>query len=204
MSKTTDLSQLDLNSTYTYADYLSWQFDGAIELIKGKIMAMSPAPSSEHQCIVTNLGGVLYNFFYKKPCKLFYAPFDVRLYDRKKSIVANIDIYSVVQPDLCVICDKTKIDSKGCLGSPDWVIEILSRGNSKKEMQLKYQLYQESGVKEYWLVYPGEKAVHQFVLDEDTEKYQLLAMYSGEDIATPQLFPDCQIDLSEVFEDDSE
>ena len=204
MTKTTDFSQLDLNSTYTYADYLSWQFDGAIELIKGKIMAMSPAPSSEHQCIVTNLGGVLYNFFYKKPCKLFYAPFDVRLYDRKKSIVANIDIYSVVQPDLCVICDKTKIDSKGCLGSPDWVIEILSRGNSKKEMQLKYQLYQESGVKEYWLVYPGEKAVHQFVLDEDTEKYQLLAMYSGEDIATPQLFPDCQIDLSEVFEDDTE
>ncbi|MEI6267508.1 MAG: Uma2 family endonuclease [Methylococcaceae bacterium] len=204
MTKTTDLSQLDLNSTYTYADYLSWQFDDAIELIKGKIMAMSPAPSSEHQSIVTNLGGVLYNFFYKKPCKLFYAPFDVRLYDRKKSIVANIDIYSVVQPDLCVICDKTKIDSKGCLGSPDWVIEILSRGNSKKEMQLKYQLYQESGVKEYWLVYPGEKAVHQFVLDDQTEKYQLLAMYSGEDIATPQLFPDCQIDLREVFEDDSE
>ncbi len=204
MTKTTDLSQLDLNSTYTYADYLSWQFDDAIELIKGKIMAMSPAPSSEHQSIVTNLGGVLYNFFYKKPCKLFYAPFDVRLYDRKKSIVANIDIYSVVQPDLCVICDKTKIDSKGCLGSPDWVIEILSRGNSKKEMQLKYQLYQESGIKEYWLVYPGEKAVHQFVLDDQTEKYQLLAMYSGEDIATPQLFPDCQIDLREVFEDDSE
>ena len=204
MTKTTDLSQLDLNSTYTYADYLSWQFDDAIELIKGKIMAMSPAPSSEHQSIVTNLGGVLYNFFYKKPCKLFYAPFDVRLYDPKKSIVANIDIYSVVQPDLCVICDKTKIDSKGCLGSPDWVIEILSRGNSKKEMQLKYQLYQESGVKEYWLVYPGEKAVHQFVLDDQTEKYQLLAMYSGEDIATPQLFPDCQIDLREVFEDDSE
>lgn len=202
MTKTTDLSQLDLNGIYTYADYLSWQFDDAIELIKGKIMAMSPAPSSEHQSIVTNLGGVMYNYFYKKPCKLFYAPFDVRLYDRKKSIIANKDIFSVVQPDLCVICDKTKIDSKGCLGSPDWVIEILSRGNSKKEMQLKYQLYQESGVKEYWLVYPGEKAVHQFVLDEDTEKYQLIAMYSDEDIATPQLFPDCQIDLREVFEDE--
>jgi Uma2 family endonuclease len=202
MTKTTDLSQLDLNGIYTYADYLSWQFDDTIELIKGKIMAMSPALSSEHQSIVTNLGGVMYNYFYKKPCKLFYAPFDVRLYDREKSIIANKDIFSVVQPDLCVICDKTKIDSKGCLGSPDWVIEILSRGNSKKEMQLKYQLYQESGVKEYWLVYPGEKAVHQFVLDEDTEKYQLLAMYSGEDTATPQLFPDCQIDLREVFEDE--
>ena len=201
---TTDLTQLDLNGTYTYADYLTWQFDGAIELIKGKIMEMSPAPSSEHQGIVTNLGGTLYNFFRKKPCKLFYAPFDVRLYNHKKSIVANRDIYSVVQPDLCIICDKTKIDIKGCLGSPDWIIEILSRGNSKREMQLKYELYQESGVREYWLVYPGEKAVHQFVLDEQSEKYQLLNMYSGEDTATPQLFPDCQIDLREVFEDDNE
>jgi len=118
--------------------------------------------------------------------------------------VIRPDQDTVVQPDLCVICDKTKIDSKGCLGSPDWVIEILSRGNSKKEMQLKYQLYQESGVKEYWLVYPGEKAVHQFVLNEETEKYQLLNMYSGEDIAAPQLLPDCQIDLREVFENDSE
>ncbi len=204
MTKTTHLSQLDLNGTYTYADYLTWQFDDAIELIKGKIMAMSPAPSSEHQSIVTNLGGVLYNFFHKKPCKLFYAPFDVRLYDRKKSIVANQDIYSVVQPDLCIICDKTKIDSKGCLGSPDWIIEILSAGNSKKEMQLKYQLYQECGVKEYWLVYPYEKAVHQFVLNQETDKYQLLNMYAGEDTAIPQLFSDCRIDLREVFEDDNE
>ncbi len=204
MTKTTDLSQLDLNSTYTYADYLSWQFDDAIELIKGKIMAMSPAPSSEHQSISWRISGALFIFFKNKQYHAFAAPFDVRLYDRKKSIVANIDIYSVVQPDLCVICDKTKIDSKGCLGSPDWIIEILSRGNSKKEMQLKYQLYQESGIKEYWLVYPGEKAVHQFVLNEETEKYQLLNMYSGEDIAAPQLFPDCQIDLREVFEDDSE
>ena len=204
MTKTTDLSQLDLNGTYTYADYLSWQFDGAVELIKGKIMAMSPAPSSEHQGISWRLSGALFVYFKNKPCRAYAAPFDVRLYDRKKSIVANQDIYSVVQPDLCVICDTTKIDIKGCLGSPDWIIEILSRGNSKKEMQLKYELYQESGVKEYWLVYPYEKAVHQFVLDEQTEKYQLLAMYAGEDTATPQLFPDCRIDLREVFEDDGE
>ncbi|MEI8210028.1 MAG: Uma2 family endonuclease [Methylococcales bacterium] len=201
MSKTTDLSQLDLKGTYTYADYLSWQFDDAVELIKGKIMAMSPAPSSEHQSISWRLSGALFIFFKSKECRAFAAPFDVRLVDRKKSIIANKDIYSVVQPDLCVICDKTKIDTKGCLGAPDWIIEILSQGNSKKEMQIKYQLYQEIGVKEYWLVYPGEKAVHQFVLDEHTEKYQLQYMYSGEDIATPHLFPDCQIDLNEVFED---
>ena len=113
MSKTTDLSQLDLNGIYTYADYLSCQFDDAIELIKGKIMAMSPAPSSEHQSISWRLSGALFIFFKNKECCAFAAPFDVRLVDRKKSIIANKDIYSVVQPDLCVICDKTKIDTKG-------------------------------------------------------------------------------------------
>jgi Uma2 family endonuclease len=125
----------------------------------------------------------------------------VRLFDRHKSLIANREIFSVVQPDISVICDKTKIDSQGCLGAPDWVIEILSKGNSKKEMQLKYQLYQESGVKEYWLIYPYEKAVHQFVLDDNSEKYQLLNMYCGEDIATPHLFPNLQINLNEIFED---
>jgi len=204
MPKATELSQLDLNATYSYADYLTWQFDDAIELIKGKILAMSPAPGSEHQGISWRLSGSLFNFFKNKPCRVYAAPFDVRLFDLKKSTVANQDIYSVVQPDLSVICDKTKIDAKGCLGAPDWIIEILSRGNSKTDMQLKYRLYQECGVKEYWLVYPYEKAVHQFILDEQTEKYQLLNMYSGEDTAVPSLFPDCRIDLRDIFEDDNE
>lgn len=202
MSKITQLSQLDLNGTYSYADYLTWQFDETVELIKGKIMLMSPAPNVKHQSVVTNLGGKLYNFFHKKPCRLFYAPFDVRLYDCKKSIVANREIYTVVQPDLCVICDKDKIDVQGCLGAPDWIIEILSPGNSKKEMQIKYALYQESGVKEYWLVYPYEQAVYQFVLDDASEQYRLFAMHSGVDKATPALFSDLEIDLQEVFADE--
>ena len=201
MAQTTDFSQLDLNATYSYADYLTWQFDDAVEIIKGKIMAMSPAPSAEHQGISWRFSGCLFNFLKDKPCRAFTAPFDVRLFDRHKSLIANREIFSVVQPDISVICDKTKIDSQGCLGAPDWVIEILSKGNSKKEMQLKYQLYQESGVKEYWLIYPYEKAVHQFVLDDNSEKYQLLNMYCGEDIATPHLFPNLQINLNEIFED---
>jgi len=160
---------------------------------------MSPAPNVKHQSIVTNLGGKLYNYFNKKPCKLFFAPFDVRLYDKNKSLVANQEIHTVIQPDLCVICNTGQLTEQGCLGAPDWIIEILSKGNSKKEMQTKYALYQESGVKEYWLVYPYEQAVHQFVLDEQTQKYQLIAMFSNEDMASPQLFPDLQIDLNEVF-----
>jgi len=204
MAKITHLSQLDANGVYSYADYLTWQFEETVELIKGKIMAMSPAPNAEHQRISWQLSGFLFNFFNYKDCRAYAAPFDVRLYDRKKSLVANREIYSVVQPDLCVICDKSKIDVKGCLGAPDWIIEILSRGNSQKDLQLKYALYQESGVKEYWLVFPYEQAVHQFVLDEQSEKYQLLNMYANADIAVPALFPNCRIDLSEVFENEDE
>ncbi|MEI6542977.1 MAG: Uma2 family endonuclease [Methylococcales bacterium] len=199
MSPINKLSQLDLNETYSYADYLTWQFEETVELIKGKIQIMSPAPNVRHQSIVTELGGHLYSFFRKKPCKLFYAPLDVRLYNKRKSILTNKEIFTVVQPDLCVICNPEQLDVQGCNGAPDWIIEILSAGNSKRETQEKFTLYQESGVKEYWIVYPYEQSVHQFVLNEQTEKYELITMYSGEDKASPALFPDLLIDLAEVF-----
>ncbi|MCX7095437.1 MAG: Uma2 family endonuclease [Methylobacter sp.] len=199
MAKITQLSQLDLNGTYTYADYLTWQFDEALELIKGKIMLMSPAPNVNHQRISIRLGAILYNFLKQKSCQPFAAPFDVRLYDKNKSRVANQDIYTVVQPDLCVICDSNKLDAQGCLGSPDWIIEILSKGNSKKEMQIKYELYQENGVMEYWLVYPVEQSVYQFILDATTQQYKLFKMYPGIGKASSYLFPDLEIDLQEVF-----
>ena len=199
MSTITQLSQLDLNGHYSYADYLEWRLNETVELIKGKISLMSPAPSLDHQRVSWQLTGQLFEYFRKKPCRAFAAPFDVRLYDRRKSAIANQDIYTVVQPDLCVICDAEKLDPRGCLGAPDWIIEILSKGNSKKEMQTKFELYRESGVKEYWIVYPFEQAVHQFLLDEEQDQYRLLNMFSGEDSASPYLFPDCVIDLQEVF-----
>lgn len=199
MTTITQLSQLDLNGTYNYADYLNWQFEETLELIKGKIMLMSPAPNVNHQRVSGRLHGNMYPYFRHKPCQLFAAPFDVRLYNHQKSALANKEIYSVVQPDLCVICDENKLDIQGCLGAPDWIIEILSKGNTKREMRIKYELYQESGVKEYWLVYPYEQAVYQFVLSDESEKYQLFKMNCGDDIASPFLFPDFEIDLTEVF-----
>jgi Uma2 family endonuclease len=198
MATITSLSQLDLDGTYSYADYLTWHLEESVELIQGKIMAMSPAPSRKHQTVITNLGGRLFQFFHKKPCRLFYAPFDVKLYDRRKSLLQDREVFSVVQPDLCVICDKDKLTEQGCDGAPDWIIEILSPGNSQKELRLKYQLYQESGVTEYWIVHPYEQTLYQFVLDPH-EKYQLHAMHPGDEIATPYLFPDLQIDLNDVF-----
>lgn len=176
---------------------------------------MSSTPSVAHQSISLHLTGILYQFFQYKDCRFFVAPFDVRLYDKNQSELANHDcmaaggramsgavaedIYSVVQPDLCVISDSNKLDPQGCLGAPDWIIEILSEGSSKKEMQIKYELYQENGVLEYWLVYPFEQAVYQFILDATTQKYRLFKMYSGVDKANSYLFPDLEIDLQEVF-----
>lgn len=199
MSKITQLSQLDVNATYSYADYLTWRLKESVELVRGKILLMSPAPNLTHQSISRNLLLDIGNYLRGKSCKVFDAPFDVRLYESEKSLKANQDIYTVVQPDLCVICDREKLDTRGCLGAPDWIIEILSQGNAKREMQIKYDLYLKSGVKEYWLVYPYEQAVYAFVLSDNQADYRLFKMYAGDDTATPYLFPDLVIDLQQVF-----
>lgn len=199
MTAITNLSQLDLDKIYSYEDYLTWQFDDMVELIKGKIMKMSPAPNVRHQTIETNLSRMLVNYFYRKKCRLFYAPFDVRLYDRKKSILLNKEVFTVVQPDLCVVCNPEFLDKKGCNGAPDWIIEILSKGNSKREMQTKYALYQEAGVREYWVIFPENKMIEQFVLDEN-DVYQLKGIYTEDGLITPFLFPELDVDLVDVFE----
>lgn len=198
MANITELSQLDLNQTYSYADYLTWRLRDAVELIKGKIMLMSPAPNVSHQRIERNLIIDIGTHLKNKRCQVFPAPFDVRLYDRKKSILKNQEIFTVVQPDLCVICNPELLDKQGCNGAPDWIIEILSKGTAKRDTQIKYQLYQESGVREYWQVFPEAQAVYQFVLD-DNGQYQLKNMYAEDDKAVPSLFPDLAIDLAELF-----
>jgi Uma2 family endonuclease len=201
MIKITQLSQLDLSASYTYADYMTWQLSDAVELIKGKIQLMAPAPNVKHQRISIFLSSRLFNYFENKVCNVFSAPFDVRLYDRARSLLANKEITTVVQPDVCVICDNSKLDEQGCNGAPDWIIEILSKGNSKKEVKIKHGLYAESGVKEYWLVYPYEEVIQQFVLNDDTRQYQLANSYAGDDVARPHLFPDLAISLEDVFKE---
>jgi len=199
MLKITQLSQLDRDKTYSYADYLTWQFDEMVELIKGKISLMSPAPNLKHQDASMSLSRSLSNFFHHKKCRVYAAPFDVRLYDRKKSSLANEEIHTLVQPDLCVICNLDLLDRKGCNGAPDWIIEIVSKGSARKDLKEKYALYQESGVTEYWLVFPSEQTIQQFILDEN-RCYQLKAIFTCGDIASPYLFPELKIDLNDVFE----
>jgi len=190
----TDINQLDLEKRYTYADYLTWQFDEMVELIKGKVFRMSPAPSNRHQEISINLAGEIKHFLKNNLCKLRTAPFDVRF-------VKNIDdkeITTVTQPDLCVICDKSKLDEKGCLGAPDFIIEILSPASSSKDVHEKYDLYEEFGVKEYWIVEPAIGMVDIFLLKD--EKYYLKGKYTKGDIITVQTLPGLEIDLNEIFE----
>jgi Uma2 family endonuclease len=121
----TDISQLDPNGTYTYADYLKWRFEQSVELIKGKLYDMSPAPRSKHQRIAMRLSGELYTTFREGACEVFPAPFDVRLPNPEYEPGFNNKIHTVVQPDICVICDPAKIDEFGCIGPPDWVIGLL-------------------------------------------------------------------------------
>jgi Uma2 family endonuclease len=100
----------DLNLSYTYADYLKWDLPEMVELIRGKIYKMSPAPSSGHQRVSGNLFVAISLFLKKKKCEVFAAPFDVRLPGKKDKSDKGIE--SVVQPDICVVCDSTKIDDE--------------------------------------------------------------------------------------------
>lgn len=196
----TSLSELDLTKQYSYAEYLSWQFSERIELLKGYIKRMA-APNPFHQEVSMELGTYFKNYLDSKGklCKIFVAPFDVRLYNYAKSAVADKDIYTVVQPDLCVICDKSKIDKRGCLGSPDLIIEILSESNIQTDLKDKYALYQENGVGEYWIVFPIEKMIQKFLLVDG--KYQIAGFYMENESISPALFPDLAIDLQKVFEE---
>ena len=192
----TNFDELDLEKKYSYADYLTWMFQEKLELIKGRIFKMSPAPSRYHQQVSMELTGILWNAFKKHSCNLYAAPFDVRLLDKKKSTNDN-EIFTVVQPDLCVICDEKKLDDRGCLGAPDLVIEILSPGNSNKEMKYKFDLYQEAGVQEYWIVNPENKTLFIYILKE--EKFIGMHPLIEEDTIQSHLFPELDFKLEEIF-----
>lgn len=192
MNEITSLSQLDPNGSYTYADYLKWKFKEKVELIKGKIMEMSPAPTRFHQRISMKLTSNFLNFFDNHKCQLYAAPFDVRFPDE------NGKIKTVVQPDLCVICDENKLDDRGCIGAPDLVVEILSKGNTKREMKDKYEIYQEQGVKEYWIVSPETRTIQIFVLENG--KYIGIQPVAEDEMATSVVFSALSFSTEKLYD----
>lgn len=192
----TNINQLDLNKVYTYTDYLLWKFSEKIELLKGRILKMSPAPSRKHQEILRIINRRFDAYFYQQQCNMYFAPFDVRLPKKGET-----EIHTVVQPDLCVVCDESKLDERGCLGAPDLIVEILSPGNSKKEMKDKFEIYQEAGVREYWLVYPLDEMVLINVLEDGGYHTQNPIV---DDWVTSRIFPELKIHTDEIFEQKKE
>jgi len=193
-----DSLNLDLNKRYSYADYLTWLDDKRRELYDGFIKLMTPAPSMKHQDISFQLAGIFRNYLFGKKCKGFTAPSDVRFTNGKNK--ADETIKTVVQPDIYIVCDLSKLDERGCLGAPDLIIEIVSKGSLKRDVKDKFKIYQEHGVKEYWIVNPNEQYVNVFVLDE-LGKYQIAGMYADDDKIPVNIFNgDLQVDLTEVFE----
>ena len=188
----------DLSGSYTYSDYLTWSWEEMTELIKGKIFKMSPAPSTTHQKVSGNLHGVIWHYLRGKKCQVFNAPFDVRLPSIPKRI-SDKDINTVVQPDLCVVCDPAKIDDRGCLGAPDWIIEILSPNTSTKDLNEKFEVYEEAGVSEYWVVHPQEQTVLIYVLDQNSKYKGSLKPYTRNDHLSSITLPGLTIHLEDVF-----
>jgi len=159
----TRLDQLNEDSfEYSYSDYMKWRFQERVEIIMGKIFPMS-APTTLHQHIIGELFFTMYAFFKHTSCNVILSPIDVRLPVGKQGKTFK----TVMQPDLCVICDKSKIVAQGIIGAPDLVVEILSPSNRQIEMHEKFEAYQASLVREYWIIHPGEQWMLQYVLNEN-------------------------------------
>jgi len=205
----TSLDQLDLHKKYSYADYLTWNLRERVELLRGYIRKMTPAPSDEHQRISSFLHGTIWYHLRQKECEVRHAPYDVRLIipsdtplssRRRKSATALSDeeIETVVQPDILVVCDHAKIDDRGCLGAPDLIIEILSRGNNKEDTEEKFTIYESAGVPEYWIVHPFEQTITVYRPDS-SGRYAGSRPFAPGSQLTSEILKELEIPVAEVF-----
>ncbi|NOS93010.1 MAG: Uma2 family endonuclease [Cyclobacteriaceae bacterium] len=188
----------DYAGSYTYADYMKWTVPDMMELIRGKIYKMSPAPRTIHQQVAGILHVKIGHYLIKKKCQVFMAPFDVRLPVSPKK-KADKDITTVVQPDICVVCNPSKIDEHGCLGAPDWIIEVLSPRTSAKDLSIKFEVYEEAGVREYWVIHPTEQTLMIYTLNENGKYEGMLKPYIRTDQVSSIILPDLKINLEEIF-----
>lgn len=187
---------------WTYVDYLTWDdgqrwelIDGEAYLLQGAV-GLAPAPNRFHQRLSTKLLRQIDAYLKDKPCELYHAPFDVRLSDQAQT--SDNYIETVVQPDIVVVCDKSRLDDRGCNGAPDLVVEITSPSTAKMDLTIKFDLYEKHGVKEYWIVHPVEKTVMVFKLQADG-RYGAPDRYADEGNVAVPLLGDLVVDLAEVF-----
>lgn len=188
---------LNPNRRYTYADYMTWWDDKRRELIDGFIQVMSPAASLSHARISGRIYHAVYNYIalHGGQCEVFTAPFDVRL--PKNGEKEDNEIHTVVQPDICLVCDPSKLDEHGCIGAPDMIVEVLSPSTRKHDLNDKYRLYETSGVKEYWVAEP-KSDVTVFLLQEDGA-YAKGIVYTGKVKIPVHSLPGLEIDMEKLF-----
>lgn len=179
---------------YSYADLLEWDDAVRYELYFGVPVALA-SPSSIHQDISGEIYFQLKRYLRGKKCRVYYAPIDVRLFEKEGDSPEDVDF--VLQPDLLVVCDERKIDRRGVHGEPDLVIEILSSGTARYDKLIKFNLYQSAGVKEYWIVDPVTRSVCVYVLKDGS--YQAGTLYSGNSHVPVGVLENLEIDLSTVF-----
>ena len=179
---------------YTLSDALKWDEQGHIELLEGTPIMMAP-PSRAHQEISGALFAQLHNYLDGKKCRVYAAPFAVRLFERPGDRPENVD--TLVEPDLSVVCDPDKLDDIGCKGAPDLIIEVLSPSTQRHDRLTKYNLYERAGVPEYWIVSPEERTVQVSTLVDG--RYRVQELYTAEAVAKVNTLSGCFIELSKVF-----
>ena len=182
---------------YSYADYLTWPMDLVVELIQGRLFKKAAAaPNRIHQRVSLKLSVKLYQFLEGKTCQVYEAPFDVRF---PKDSKEDHRIFDVVQPDICVVCDPSILDQRGCIGSPDLIVEILSPGNSKLELKQKFDLYESLEVKEYWIIQPEHQTMTIYTWVNGT--YLPSRLFTTGDVIESQVVKGFKLDLEEFFSD---
>lgn len=179
---------------YTYADYLTWPDDERWEIIDG-VPYMQSAPLWQHQSISGEIYRQISNYLTNKPCRVFAAPFDLCLVDYNES---DDEVTKVVQPDLVVVCDESKLRKTGYFGVPTLIIEISSASTTRRDRVLKFNMYEKAGVQEYWIVEPDGKYINVFTLQEN-KRYGRPETFTDENKLQVTNFPGLTIDLSTVF-----
>lgn len=188
------LTHLDLTRSYTYADYQKWKLE-LVELIKGKPLRSLGGPDRRQQDLVNNILAALLPFLRGRTGRAYHAPFDVRLPCQPGQ--ADDQVCTVVQPDLCVVLDPAKLDARGCLGAPDWIVEVTTPGHISRDTKIKLDLYQEHGVGEYWILLPGEQVVIVYLLERG--QYRLAAEYAEPGPLLVRTLPGLTLDWADIF-----
>ena len=190
-----EVQEPDHSLTYTYADYYSWNFIERLELLRGRIFRLGAA-NTKHQRVGGKLYVTFYNFLKGKTCQVFIAPYDVRLPIKNRK--RDDQITTVVQPDICIFCDPDAIDERGACGIPDLAVEILYPSNPGHDLEEKYDVYQEVGVKEYWIIDPIKEMVMVSILQEPG-KFAPTKFYAEDQVLEPRCVPGFSIPAKELF-----